>query len=281
MSLPIVFLHKGNQDFIKYTLAKATETNPDSKIYLIGDSSNRYVKNISENLIWLDYENYAGENSNLLIDNYIHMSTNPAPYEFICIDRWFVINEFMKKEDLNSCFISDTDVLLYSNVTNLQKKYFKNHRCTLTHNVSAGISFMNDRTILEEYIKLVLDSYTKKDKLMLDKASAHYQVLQNNNKPGGVCDMTWWMFLRNKNPPFDFGESMSIVSEESGVHSTFDHNINVSYGYDMENGIKKFKFKHGIPYCYNKTYNLDVKFNCIHFQGQPAKNLIRSYYEIK
>ena len=93
--------------------------------------------------------------------------------------------------------------------------------------------------------------------------------------------MTWWMFLRNKNPPFDFGEAMSIITEEDGTPSTFDHNINVSYGYDMENGIKKFKFKEGIPYCYNKTYNLDVKFNCIHFQGQPAKQLVRSFYEIK
>ena len=74
---------------------------------------------------------------------------------------------------------------------------------------------------------------------------------------------------------------MSIITEEDGTPSTFDHNINVSYGYDMENGIKKFKFKEGIPYCYNKTYNLDVKFNCIHFQGQPAKQLVRSFYEIK
>jgi len=281
MSLPIVFLHKGNQDFIKYSLVKSSETNPDSKIYLIGDTSNRHLDKIVENVIWLDYEDYAGEHSNLLVDSYIHMSTNPAPYEFICIDRWFVINEFMKRENLNSCFISDTDVLLYANVSDLQKKYFKNHRCTLTHNVSAGISFMNDRTILDDYIDLVLDSYGGKNNLFFDKAVSHWQTHQRNKRPGGVCDMTWWMFLRNKLPPFDFGESMSIIKEESGIHSTFDHNINVSYGYDMENGIKKFKFKNGIPYCYNKTYDLEVKFNCIHFQGQYAKQLMRSYYEIK
>ncbi len=93
--------------------------------------------------------------------------------------------------------------------------------------------------------------------------------------------MTWWMFLRNNLPPFDFGESMSIIEEEPGIHSTFDHNINVSYGYEMENGMKKFKFKNGVPYCYNKTYDLDVKFNCIHFQGQYAKQFMRSFYEIK
>jgi len=281
MTLPIVFLHKGNQDFIKYPLLKSSESNPSSEIYLIGDQSNKHLDKIRENVKWVDYDNYVSEKSNALMQNYIHMSTNPAAYEFICIDRWFIINEFMKQEDLNSCFISDTDVLIYADVSELQQKYFKNHRCTLTHNVSAGISFMNDRTILDEYIELVLNSYMSKDAVMLDKATAHYQVLQKNQKPGGVCDMTWWMFLRNKNPPFDFGESMSIIKEENGTHSTFDHNINVSYGYEMENGIKKFKFKEGVPYCYNKTYNLNVKFNCIHFQGQPAKTLVRNYYEIK
>ena len=281
MSLPIVFLHRGNQDFIQYSLLKATETNPDSKVYLIGDNSNRHLGSLDGNIEWVDYGDCVSENSKLLSQSYYHMSTNPPGYEFICIDRWFVINEFMKKRGMHSCFVSDTDVLIYGNLNNLQKKHFKNHRCTLTHNVSAGISFMNDRTVMDDYESLVLSAYLKENQVMYDKASAHYQVLQKNNKPGGVCDMTWWMFLRNKNPPFDFGESMSIITEEDGTPSTFDHNINVSYGYDMENGIKKFKFKEGIPYCYNKTYNLDVKFNCIHFQGQPAKQLVRSFYEIK
>ena len=93
--------------------------------------------------------------------------------------------------------------------------------------------------------------------------------------------MTWWGYFRILHPPSDFGESMSIIDEGHGIHSTFDHNINVSYGYEMKNNIKNFKFKEGVPYCYNKTYDLDVKFNCIHFQGQPAKQLMRSFYEIK
>ena len=70
---------------------------------------------------------------------------------------------------MHSCFVSDTDVLIYGNLNNLQKKYFKNHRCTLTHNVSAGISFMNDRTVMDDYESLVLSAYLKENQVMYDK----------------------------------------------------------------------------------------------------------------
>ena len=105
MNLPIVFLHRGNQDFIQYSLLKATETNPDSKVYLIGDNSNRHLGSLSGNIEWVDYGDCVSENSKLLSQSYYHMSTNPPGYEFICIDRWFVINEFMKKRNaLVFCF---------------------------------------------------------------------------------------------------------------------------------------------------------------------------------
>ena len=65
VSLPIVFLHRGNQDFIQYFLLKATETNPDSKVYLIGDNSNRHLGSLSGNIEWVDYGDCVSENSKL------------------------------------------------------------------------------------------------------------------------------------------------------------------------------------------------------------------------
>ena len=112
MSLPIVFLHKGNQEFIRYSLLKASQTNPSSIVYLIGDDSNKIYDRIAENVVWKDYRTYEGELSETLAERYVHMSTNPAPYEYICIDRWFLINEFMKFENINPCFIVCTNELL-------------------------------------------------------------------------------------------------------------------------------------------------------------------------
>ena len=281
MKTPIIFVHRGNQEYIKYSLLQASEQNPDSTIYLVGDSSNKHYHNFRNNIVWKSADDYLCDKRNLFVSNYKHMSTNPPHYEIVCIERWFITKEFMKDENLQYAFISDTDVLIYCDIDNIRRNSFSNVRCTLTHNVSAGISFINDSSILEEHCDYVVDCYLGNNPLSFERARTHFLLLQHFSKPGGVCDMTWWGYFRILHPPSDFGESMSIIDAGHGIHSTFDHNINVSYGYEMKNNIKNFKFKEGVPYCYNKTYDLDVKFNCIHFQGQPAKQLMRSFYEIK
>lgn len=45
----------------------------------------------------------------------------------------------------------------------------------------------------------------------------------------------------------------------------------------MQFGIKKFIFKKGIPYGYNKILKKKIKFICIHCQGR-AKYLMRYIY---
>ena len=39
-SLPIIFIHRSNSEHLKYSLAQARESNPNSTIFLLGDSSN-------------------------------------------------------------------------------------------------------------------------------------------------------------------------------------------------------------------------------------------------
>ncbi len=39
-TMPIMFIHKGNKEHLKYALAQARQSNPDSRIFLLGDASN-------------------------------------------------------------------------------------------------------------------------------------------------------------------------------------------------------------------------------------------------
>lgn len=286
MSLPIIFLHKGPADYLLYTLKQAIKWNPNSDVILLGDESNKKNAELA-GALYFPYEDYKTEAQNVLVKHYKHMSTNPAHYELICIARWFIINEYMEKNNIEHAFITDSDVLLYCNVQEEMEYYWHSYRCTLTHNTSAGISFILDRNILREHCDFVIDCYTGKNKFYFDKAKAHYETLQKNGRPGGVCDMTWWGFFRYLKPPGDFGETMDVrscpapnrISDLSDMrgHSTFDHNINVSYGYKIKNGIKHFKFYEKVPYCNHERLG-EIKFNCIHFQG-GAKGLIKKFYE--
>ena len=279
MKTPIVFVHKGNQDYIKYCLLKASETNPQSKIYLIGDNTNKHFDNIAKNVIWKCYDEYTCENRTRFLNNYVHLISNPADFEIVCIDRWFIINQFLKKENIKNIFASDTDVLIYSDIDELKNNYFSMCKCTLTNNTSGTITFINDQTLLQEYCEFVVDCYEGKEKFFLDAAKSHFMNLRINGRAGGVCDMTWWKLFKNKLCAGDFGETTSLFADSNGEYSTFDHNINVSHGYQMENNMKKFIFKNGVPYCYNITHSKEIRFHAIHFQGQFAKSFMKVFFD--
>jgi len=274
--LPIIFFHKGNQDFIKYSLLKAKEENPDSRVILLGDESNRWLGE-EYDVEWHNYTLYKDRAQNELVKCYKHMSTNPAHYELICIARWFFTYDFVMMNSIDSAFIADTDVLLFCDVAKQKEKHFKNYRCTLTNNISAGISFINDVSVLGEYCQFVLDSYSGKDKFHFDKAKSHYECLKGNGKPGGVADLTWWGLMKQKNPG-EYGETTFVTNEMT----TFDHCLGAIYGYESESGIKKIKYKEVdgklIPFCKHLRLQKDVRFNCLHFQGVSGKPMIEKIY---
>lgn len=56
-NFPIIFLYRGNRDFIPYTLYQAKQTNPNTRIILLGDESNKHYKLISEHFYCDDFLN--------------------------------------------------------------------------------------------------------------------------------------------------------------------------------------------------------------------------------
>ena len=162
-------------------------------------------------------------------------------------------------------------MLLYCDITEEQKK-FEDYRYTLTHNISAGISFINDTSILDEYCHLVTNAYNRQDLFNFDKCFNHYLLLQKHGRPGGVCDMTFWEILRNKGNPGLVGETSAILGG-----STFDHNINGPDGYEMHDGVKKVVWENDVPFCIQTSSGRKIKFNCLHFQGFHRKSMMVEY----
>mgnify|MGYP003631664149 FL=1 len=267
MSIPIIFFHVGGSDYLEHTLKQAVATNPNSDVYLLGDVEN---SKYSEIVNFVPYENFFEDVWDFK-KMYTHMSTNDPAYEMICIVRWFIINRFCKKQNIDKFFCCDSDVLLYCDITEEQKK-FADYRLTLTHNISAGITFVNDLAVLDEFHQLCKDIYSKKDMYNFNRCKLHYKNLQNSHRAGGVCDMTIWWIYRNIGNPGDYGETSAIIND-----SVFDHNINGDDGYETENSLKKVYWEDNIPHCKKTWLNKKIKFNCLHFQGQPAKALIKEY----
>lgn len=280
MKIPIVFFNFGNHNFLDIALKQAKHHNPESDIYLIGDDTNYkdYVKFIHYNeLLSTDIPEFD--------KNFVNLSTNNKKYEFICFLRWYLIRNLIKRDNITRLFVTDSDVMYYCDITK-EANNFNNYRYTLTHNVSAGIGFINDISCITAFCNLSTAMYTNNTtttlhidggkysnlKYYYDKHSNIYETRKLNNLAGGVCDMSLWGELRNMGNPGLVGETSAIIND-----STFDHNINAVDAYKHENGIKKFTWKDKIPYCYNTWLERDIKFNCIHFQGGHRKELMKEF----
>lgn len=264
--IPVIFIHKGYQDYLECTIRQASNKN---EVYLIGDT-NPNINNVKfENLsnYWCSCDEFT--------NNYTHLNTTPQDYEVFCYQRWFVLRDFMIDKGLNTIFYCDSDVMLFTDVTKEWEK-FNQFEMTLLHRTAAIASFITINA-LQNLCKLIIETYKNKDSYNYRKITSHYYVRRDCGLAGGVCDMTFLEFFHYCSDcgggPGKVGEMMYIIDD-----STYDHNINVpDQGFDFKNGMKDFKIRNGVPYVYNNRLKKDIKFNSLHFQGS-TKNKIRQVY---
>jgi hypothetical protein len=271
--LPIIFIHKGYNTYLEFTLRQAKYSSPNSEIILLGDSTN-------DRFLFLNHSDIAeySSNANEFEKDYIHYSTNSYGYELFCFQRWFIIRDFMIKNKINDIFVSDSDVLLYSSIEDIYKKYFFDVDIALaiynTNNVSAGISYWK-LPVLEKFCERLKRNY--KDKYKIQEIKERWNKLKACNSLGGYSDMSAVTEFYLKNDTLRIFNLLKVHS-----NSVFDSQINLysvedSEAYDYRFGSKVFSWNLEKPYCYNKTRNTNIKFHLIHFQG-PAKYLMAAYY---
>jgi hypothetical protein len=265
-SLPIIFIHRSNSDHLKYSLAQAHASNPQSTIFLLGDPSND-VYDFVEHRSMTDYFHGAGEFQKI----YKHYSTHGTDFELICFQRWFILREFLIANNLSQCLYLDSDIMLYTDVTKDQKK-FEQFDFTLCWNSIGCVFFLNRLKGLDEFCQFLMDIYGSKNKFYYDRMVAHYAVRKKHHLTGGACDMTAFQFYSEGN----FGQMGEVSHIIDGA--VYDPNINMPHpGFEMENGIKKIIWKDGQPYGRHLRTGEQIRFNSLHFNGR-AKNLMSQYY---
>lgn len=101
MALPIVIIHKGNSDYLAYSLTQVVATNPDADVYLIGDAKTKHFNGLIKHFLLTNYWESAAEFG----PKFVNLSTNGHDYELFCIQRWFVLHNFMEAKSLTDVFI--------------------------------------------------------------------------------------------------------------------------------------------------------------------------------
>ena len=265
-SLPIIFIHWSNSDYLKYSFAQARTTNPRSNIFLLSDFSDQSVDCV-EHLSLFAYCREAEEFKHV----YKHYSTNGFNYELINFQRWFVLKEFLIVNKLQRCLYLDSDTMLYGDVTKDSKK-FEHFDFTLSQMTSGCTFFLNRVEALTNFCNFLFDIYTRRDRYHHDKMVGHFTARRMNRLDGGVCDMTAFQLYHELNFG-NVGEASRIIDG-----SLYDPAItSPAPGFEMKNGIKRIIWKEGLPYGRHVRTGREIKFNSLQFQGR-TKHLMSQYY---
>ena len=250
---------------MKACIKKAKQHNKNSKIILIGDSSNSDLAKIHYNI--------DCESSPLLKDIaafkklYTHRSGLSSSFERFCIERWILVRNLMTHLDLEACCAIDSDVLFFSGVQEFldevpgfamsfgrwDQKMFLPH-----------FNLIQDRNALESFCLFAIEVY--KNKSLLKKISAE------SSADGGrtwICDMLLFWKWSQENPHY----KLAIYDKQPSGHSYFDLSIGRTEGFAHSRfhlGVvkkwKKISFQHGHAFAEDASAHT-VKMKFIHYHG--------------
>lgn len=266
--IPIVLIHSGNPPYLKFSIRKALQKN---KVYLIGDTNPQIDH---KNFTFLDMKDYISDDYLKFQKIYKHLSTNNYGFEIFCFLRWFILKDFMLKNEIDVSFYIDSDVMVYVDVNDEYYK-FDQYDFTLLHR-TAGISSFVTKTGIDNFCNALISIYSDHNSYNFQKIESHFVIRQKHGLGGGVCDMTLLEFYHYHSDigggPGKVGEMMTIIDG-----STYDHNINAQDQYFKFNGMKEIEMIDGIPYVFSEKLNKKIKFNTLHFNS-GAKSLMEKYF---
>lgn len=280
MSLPIIFLNYGNPWYLKYSLSQCIGTNPGARVILLGDNANIGYAGV-EHYNCSDYMHSATK----IAEVYKHMNTNPYDFELFCMQRWFIISDFLQKHSIKECFVMDSDVLLYEPIVKY-RQVFEKVRMTLhvgsdvSVSASAHSTYILDRSMLQEFCAFCLSTYANEEGWAYKRLLKHCEGLKQANESGGVCDMTFWylFYIENKEKIYDLN---SIIRGDECVDNNVNAATNNTGTFKIKNGIKQVRlFRDKAQAFIVSPLQHSINMISLHFQGS-AKKLIPEYITYK
>ncbi|WP_018343053.1 hypothetical protein [Cytophaga aurantiaca] len=265
--IPVVFIHKGNSAYLYNTFFQLRATNPTVLAYLIGTKESEKYEPLIKHVNIHAFEKEA----NAFGEIYQHFSTNSMEFELICIQRWFVLKEFMVKNNIQKCLYLDSDVLLYEDIKVLGEKYA--HAGMTLCGISGHTNFI-DKDVLIDFCNFIYSIYTSPEAYA--ELDEYYKAFILKHGAGGVSDMTLLTKYMEAKP----NNVINIYFTDG--QATFDPAFEIGHEYFvMKDNRKYFEFINSLPYGILKVTNQYVRFNTIHFQGANAKREMHSFIPMR
>jgi len=214
---------------------------------------------------------------------YCHMSYNNYGFELSAFRRLFILEKFMRENNISVSFTCDCDTLLYCNITD----EFEDWGCTAymipyeqsNYFLAASTHFAFWKyEDLKDVVDLLMEYYMCQIKIkkLVQKWKYHKRMkAKNKHIGGGICDMTILYMYYDKNK-YNMGNLSKVVRGrvfDHGLH-TGKNFYNDEYEFDKNNYTKIISMKDDKKfYAYNKKLECEILFKGLHFCGLLKKNM--------
>lgn len=289
LNIPVIFIHKNDSDYLKDTLWQAKQYNEN--VILLGDPANQHYSQIG--IDWQPISKYSKE-ANYFDTIYIDLSDTSFEFARFCFQRWFILEEFMKANNLQVCFYCDSDAMIYTDITQEYKNFLDFDMSVLFVEHHGGcFSYWNQKAISSfcDYIKKFYE-----DKIVITKLKEQFNSGTLDQFYADHCPFLTDFVNYNKYN-LKIGNINSIIND-----STFDTYLRYDFTWEPNHNkicrfvaknvkiegnknkiidkIKDIVWINNLPYCYNIDLGKMIRFKGLHFQDQ-CKKIVSEYRKEK
>lgn len=198
MNAPIIFIHYNDSKYMKYTLQSAVVNNPDKNVYLIGDSTNKHYEKFgvihhffSDYLFGKDLEEFESV-FQFIVGVQFNNSTYGEQWTRFNFRKWFVLSNFLKKNNINTFWTFDSDVLIIERLNPFENQFKNYDYTTCSGDLHQLFGYVRNSDLIKKFSKSVVDMFTDDNYL-----NEQRRIMQEN--PGwGLTMMRAFQRFRNR-----------------------------------------------------------------------------------
>jgi hypothetical protein len=164
---PILFIHYGPAAYLRWTMECARFSNPEKRIVLLGDATNkRFAHGVAG---FIDFESLSGTQKERefhrvfqVIQGEKHRFNKANGVEFwlkFVFRRWFLIEAFLEREGLDAFWTFDSDTLVLGNLRNREGR-FSDFEATTQCKDQCLNGWVGSKRLVSRYTQSILDQFS-------------------------------------------------------------------------------------------------------------------------
>ena len=163
---PLIIIHYGPARYVRRTLETALRSNPDKRIVLLGDSSNRQL--VPGGVDFYDFESFAGQDEEIrfqrlfqVVKGSRHRFSKIHGVEFwlkFVFRRWFLIRSFLESQEIDAFWTFDSDTLFLATLEEREFRFAGVEAMTQCRDQCLN-GWVGSRDLVARYTQSILDQF--------------------------------------------------------------------------------------------------------------------------